>query len=70
MKRRHAGDKKGNAEVEVTGNKPTGGLQALLEKVRIQSDLISSCLGKTCPKCAETLCPLFPHEGEEEKSFS
>lgn len=43
MKRRNAGDKKGNVEVEVTGNKPTG-LQTLLEKLRFQPDFIDSDL--------------------------
>lgn len=43
MERRHAGDKKGNVEVEVTGNKPTG-LQTLLEKLQFQPDFICSDL--------------------------
>lgn len=43
MEWRHAGDKKGNVEVEVTGNKPTG-LQTLLEKLQFQPDFICSDL--------------------------
>lgn len=33
MNQRHAYPKKGPDEIELTGNKPTGGLQTLLEKL-------------------------------------
>lgn len=41
---RFAMNGKGNVEVEVTGNKPTGGLQTLLEKLQFQPDFIYSDL--------------------------